>query len=330
MLKPIKPQAILPTQGMLLAVCLLGVVGGASAQEVSQPPKIQLLATKEILFEQSASTGLNYRIDASTNLLDWISLTTLRSTGLIQHTDTRAPYLASRFYRALPVSGSTILTGDHLATADGEIIFHPINHASFVMSWNGKLIYNDPVGGSSPYQGLPRADLILVSHSHGDHFDATTLNSVRGTNVVIIAPRPVYNSMTTALKNLTIVLNNGEITNVMGLAVEAIPAYNGNHPKGDGNGYVVTVGGKRLYMSGDTGNIPEMRSLQNIDVAFVCVNVPYTMTVSEAATAVRAFAPRVVYPYHFRNSGGSLSDLNALKQQIGADLGVEVRSRKWY
>jgi len=104
-----------------------------------------------------------------------------------------------------------------------------------------------------------------------------------------------------------------------------VPAYNSNHPKGRGNGYVLTIGGKRIYMSGDTGDIPETRALQDIDVSFVCMNLPFTMSVDQASDVVRAFRPKVVYPYHY-----SQSNVNSFKQKVGTDLGVEVRLRKWY
>jgi L-ascorbate metabolism protein UlaG (beta-lactamase superfamily) len=316
-----------------LAIILLESGRILKAQDVPRITKIQRLASKEIVLDLSATAGLNYRIDVSTNLTDWISLMTVRSTGSIQHTDAAAPNLGSRFYRALPIIGTPLLTGEHLVTTNGEVVIQPLFHATFVMSWNGKVIYNDPASDSafnSRYQGLPKADLILVSHSHGDHFSSAQIEAVRGPNAVIIVPQLVYNGLTTAQKALAIVLRNGASTNVMGLAVEAVPAYNSNHPKGDGNGYVVTIGGKRLYMAGDTGTTAEMNALKDIDVAFLCVNVPYTMTVSEAVAAVRAFRPQVVYPYHFRNQTGTLSDLDTLKKQVGTDLGIEVRARKWY
>jgi len=231
------------------------------------------------------------------------------------------------------LTGTNNLTGDHLVTDDGELTFHPINHATFVMSWNGKTIYNDPVGTAASFQGIPKADLILVSHSHGDHFSSSTLNSVTNANTVIIAPLAVYNSLTANLKSLTLLMTNGTTKTVLGLGIEAVPAYNltsANHPKGTGNGYVLTIGGRRIYMSGDTEDIPEMRALQDIDVAFVCMNVPYTMPVDKAASAIRQFRPRVVYPYHFQNQDSSYANLNTLKQQVGTDLGIEVRLRKWY
>jgi L-ascorbate metabolism protein UlaG (beta-lactamase superfamily) len=276
---------------------------------------------------------VSYRIDVSTNLPDWEPLFTLPGAGTNQHVDTATPYFDLRFYRVEQLSGTNLLTGDHVITTNGDEVLHPINHASLVMSWGSKLIYIDPVGGAAPYSGLPKADLILVTHSHGDHFHSPTLDAVRSPGVVIVAPPGVYSSMSTTLKGLTTVLTNGMATNVLDLRIEAVPAYNlttSNHPRGAGNGYVLTLGGRRLYFSGDTEDIPEMRALQNIDVAFVCMNIPYTMTVEKAASAVRDFRPRVVFPYHYRNQNGTFADLELFKRLVGTDLGIEVRFRKWY
>jgi L-ascorbate metabolism protein UlaG (beta-lactamase superfamily) len=214
-------------------------------------------------------------------------------------------------------------------TAEGDVIIHPINHATFVMEWGSRMIYVDPVGGSSRFTGLPRADLILVTHDHSDHYDNTTLTAVKQTNTVIVAPAAVVQKLTTALKPLAVTLTNGAGLDTLDCRVDAVPAYNltvSNHPKGVGNGYVLTLGGKRIYISGDTEDTPELRALEAIDIAFVCMNLPYTMSVTKAASAVRQFRPRVVYPYHY--SGGS--DVNQFKRLVGMDLGIEVRLRKWY
>ena len=321
-----------PKTGPPAATGLLSISSLPSQPEFTE---IRPLTNREIALKLSAPRDLSFRLDTSTNLLEWFPLITLsKSAGSLAHTDSAAPYLLSRFYRAIQLTATNTMTGDHLVTENGDVVIHPINHASFVMSWNGKTIYNDPVGGTTSYQGLPRADLILVSHAHGDHYDSATLIAVRGTNAVIIAPQAVYNhSGMASLRSSTIVLNNGASTNVLGITIDAVPAYNSNHPRGTGNagnGYVLTIGGRRLYMTGDTGDIPETRALSNIDVAFVSMNVPYTMTVSQAASVIRAFRPRIVYPYHYRNQDSTFANFNSFKQQLGTDLGIEVRLRKWY
>ena len=199
------------------------------------------------------------------------------------------------------------------------------------------MIYNDPTGGAAPYTNFPRADLILISHAHPDHFDASTINAVRKTNGIIIAPSSVYTSLSTALRSNTIVLGSGPltntyptVTNVLGLTVQAVAGYNVTyHPIGANNAYVVTIGDKRIFISGDTGNVPEIRALPNIDVAFLCMNLPFTMDVNQATNCIRIMRPRVVYPYHYRE-GTVTTNAAAFKQRLGTDLGIEVRLRKWY
>ena len=220
------------------------------------------------------------------------------------------------------------LDGDKIATRDGDLVVHPINHATFAMAWKDKTIYVDPVGGGKRFDGLPKPDLILVTDIHGDHLDAGTLEAIGG-SATIVAPAAVAEKLPEKLQ--TTVLANGESKSVAGISVEAVPMYNLTadrlkfHNKGRGNGYVVTLGGKRVYISGDTEDIPEMRALKNIDVAFVCMNLPYTMTIEQAAGAVREFKPKIVYPYHYRGS-----DTEKFKQLVGSDGGVEVRLRDWY
>ena len=293
---------------------------------------VQRQANGDVALRLPVPTGQHWRVDASSNLQQWEPLATLRSfSGAIAHSDSAAPYFPKRFYRATEIAGTNVLTGDHLVTTAGDVIIHPVNHASFVMQWSGRMIYNDPVGGAAPFNGIAKADLILVSHTHGDHYHAATLDAVRGTDARIIAPQAVFNSMSAALKAITTVLSNGMSTTVLGtVVVEAVPAYNGNHAQGTGNGYVLTIGGKRIYISGDTGDVAEVRALPNIDVAFVCMNVPFTMSITQASACVRAFRPRVVYPYHYRNSDGTFANLETFRQQVGRDQGIEVRGRVWY
>lgn len=219
--------------------------------------------------------------------------------------------------------------GDTIKAEQGDLAIHPINHATFSMQWNGKTVLVDPVGGAKPFAGLPKADLILVTDIHGDHMSGETLTALLQPGTVILAPQAVAEKLPEPVRKQTTVVANGESKTVAGIKVEAVPMYNLTaerlkfHNKGRGNGYVVTLGGKRVYISGDTEDIPEMRALKNIDVAFVCMNLPYTMTEAQAASAVREFKPKIVYPYHYRGS-----DLEKFKSAVG-DAG-EVRIRDWY
>jgi L-ascorbate metabolism protein UlaG (beta-lactamase superfamily) len=221
------------------------------------------------------------------------------------------------------------LAGERLPTNDGDLVVHPINHATLALGWKDKVLYVDPVGEAKRFAELPSPDLILITDVHGDHFNAATLKAVTVEKTLIVAPPAV--SLPAELLQKATRLANGESKELLGLKVEAVPAYNLTpdrqrfHAKGRGNGYLLSLGGKRVYLSGDTEDIPEMTALKNIDVAFVCVNLPYTMDVEQAARAVREFRPKVVYPYHSRGS-----DLEKFKQLVGPDAGVEVRLRDWY
>lgn len=223
------------------------------------------------------------------------------------------------------------LSGDVIPTANGDLVIHPLTHASLIMGWQGKTIYVDPVGGESQFAGLPRPNLILLTDVHPDHLRLETLAAVGADKAAIVAPEAVAGSLPPGLRKQIVVLANGQSKDVQGIKIEAIPMYNLTpdrlkfHSKGRGNGYVLTFGGKRVYLSGDTEDIPEMRALKDIDVAFVCMNLPYTMTVEQAADAVRQFRPKIVYPYHYRGS-----DVEKFKQLVGNDRGVEVRLRAWY
>jgi L-ascorbate metabolism protein UlaG (beta-lactamase superfamily) len=223
------------------------------------------------------------------------------------------------------------LTGDEFSTDDGPLVVHPINHATFAMAWDGKTIYNDPVGGAEAFSGLARPTLILISDIHGDHLNVDTLHAVVQDDTMLVAPSAVADMLPQDLRAKTTVLANGDETSLSGLSIEAIPMYNTTedrlqyHTKGRGNGYVLTMGGKRVYISGDTEDIPEMRALRDIDVAFVCFNLPYTMTEEQAASAVRDFAPKVVYPYHYRGS-----DVEKFERLVGQDEDIEVRMGEWY
>lgn len=212
-------------------------------------------------------------------------------------------------------------------TSKGDVQITPIYHASLVIEAGGKVIYLDPAKPSN-FSGLPKADLILITDIHGDHMDPNSIQQVSKTGTEIIAPPAVIKTVTTARP-----ISNGQTTTWNGWSIHAIPMYNLKrgpapgqlyHPKGRGNGYVLTYGGKRFYFSGDTTNIPEMRALKNIDVAFICMNLPYTMTPEEAAVAVKAFHPKVAIPYHYRGQ-----DTTIFKKAL-AGTGIDVRLLNWY
>lgn len=319
---------------VVFAVCLLAWNAHSAPTPFEFRP-LRIQTNRETLIQLTAPGMQNYRIDTSSNVMQWDSFLTLRSGGLNSHTDSATPFLSQRFYRATQVESNS-LTGDHLVTTNGDLVIHPLYHASLLMSWNGKIIYNDPDDEAmfeSRYTGMPKGDLILVSHEHGDHYRAPKISAIKNTNVVIIAPPIVYNSLDyVSLRPFTTVLTNGMSTNVFGIQIIAIPAYNtnnNNHLRGVGNGYVVTIGGKRIYFSGDTSNIPEMRALENIDVAFICMN-SFTMTPDDAVRAVTAFRPRIVYPYHYGQANVATTNAAYFKSQIGPATGIEVRLRSWY
>ena len=233
----------------------------------------------------------------------------------------------------VPASGQGPET---IASAGGGIAVYPINHATFVMEHGDTTIYVDPVGGADVFAAFNPPDVILITHIHGDHTSAETVAGVSAEQTLILAPTTVAEKLGTEISGDLRIIANGESLKRPGLEVEAIPAYNlsedrlGFHPKERGdNAYVVTIGDTRIFISGDTEDTPEMRALEDIDAAFLCMNLPYTMTVERAADATLAFAPRIVYPYHYRGKGG-MSDLEAFKTIVAADPGIEVRLLDWY
>jgi L-ascorbate metabolism protein UlaG (beta-lactamase superfamily) len=225
---------------------------------------------------------------------------------------------------------------DQIAVKSGSVSIQPVLHGTVVLTWNGKTIYVDPYGGAKAFTGIAAPDLILITDIHGDHHNAETLAAIETGNAKIVVPQAVYDQLADDLKSKAVVVANGKTTDQIGIAISAIPMYNlpedaeSRHTKGRGNGYILTIGGKKFYFSGDTEDIPEMRSLRNIDVAFVCMNMPFTMEVSQAADAVLAFKPGIVYPYHYRGQGG-LADVAAFKELVNkGNAKIDVRLRNWY
>ena len=218
---------------------------------------------------------------------------------------------------------------EEFATGKGKVLVTPINHATLVIEWSGKTIYVDPVGVAGWYKAFPKPDLVLLTHVHGDHFREAVLKAVVGPKTQLVAPPALAGVLSAGLKAKAIAVANGTSTEKVGFKLEAVASYNTTpprkrfHPKGQGNGYVLNLGGKRIYVSGDTEGTPEMLALKNIDVAFLCMNLPYTMDVKAAAKAVKAFKPKVVYPYHSRGQ-----DTATFKKLVGNS--AEVRLRNWY
>lgn len=212
----------------------------------------------------------------------------------------------------------------------------PISHATMILQLGGQVIYTDPVDEEEAFEGQPAPTIILVTDVHQDHMNADTLQSFAKNNPVIIVPRAVADQLPENLSESVIILNNGEKTTQNGIDIEAIAMYNipenpnSFHTKGRGNGYVVSTEDTRIYISGDTSATPEMKALQNIDVAFITMNLPYTMSIEEAADAVVAFKPKVVHPYHYRGQNG-LSDINKFKELVEEkDPNINVELLNFY
>lgn len=220
---------------------------------------------------------------------------------------------------------------DEIKTSNGMLRIQPITHASLVFTWNNKTIYVDPTGGIAAYKGIAAPDMILITDIHGDHMDAKTLEAVNTNKAIVVAPQAVADMLPASVKDKLVILKNGDNSQQLGVSITAIAMYNlpqpsNFHMKGRGNGYVLNTGGKNIYISGDTQGIPEMLALKNIDIAFVCMNLPYTMEVNEAAKSVLTFKPVIVYPYHYRGQ-----DVNVFKKLVNdGDKNIEVRLKNWY
>ncbi len=224
---------------------------------------------------------------------------------------------------------------DTVGTEMGPLIIQPIQHATLMLDLPGVIICIDPANPEN-FKGLTAPDIILITDIHGDHYDQKTIDAFKKDGTLLIVPQVVADKLPDADKAHLVVLKNGDQSTQSGISIRAIPMYNlpesptAMHTKGRGNGYVLSIGGKLIYISGDTQGIPEMRSLKNIDIAFICMNLPYTMDIKEAADAVLAFKPRIVYPYHYRGNNG-FSDVKAFKSLVEAgDKNIDVRLRNWY
>jgi len=217
---------------------------------------------------------------------------------------------------------------DKINTSAGIVEMHFIGHGSLMFKVNGFIIYIDPVRSSGNYDNLPKADLILVTHEHGDHLDTKLINDLQQDGTML------FSNEISALKvSWAKTMKAGDRQEITNIIIEAVPAYNivnerapGQpfHPKGIGLGYILTIGDKRFYIAGDTENTPEMKALRNIDVAFLPMNLPYTMTPEMVADAARAFKPKILYPYHF----GDTNTDKIIKLLKDTDISVRIRNLK--
>ncbi|WP_320110794.1 MBL fold metallo-hydrolase [Draconibacterium orientale] len=214
---------------------------------------------------------------------------------------------------------------DVFATSEGDLEITFIAHGTLMMHFNGKVIHIDPVSWYADYETMPEADVVLITHEHGDHLDAKAIDAVKKEGTLVVLTKKCNEKYTG-----TNVISNGESGIFAGIKVDAVPAYNIKHereagqpfhPKGVGNGYVLHFGDKKVYVAGDTENIPEMAALKDIDVAFLPMNLPYTMTPKMVADATKMFQPKVLYPYHFGETNtGELAEL--LKNQNKTELRI--------
>ncbi len=276
------------------------------------------------------TTRLLLRVAGSTTLL--LTLTVLGACTSHSAQPVVAP---SSGAVSTVTSGAAASTGntssprsDVIATSKGELKITPIYHATTLFQFGGKSYYVDP-WSKGDYTGLPKADVIFISDIHPDHLDQAALDRIKQPSTIVVGPPAVAEKT-----HVDVVLKNGESKEVAEVGVEAIPMYNLKrgpapgqlfHDKGRGDGFVLTFGDKRVYLSGDTECTDEMKALKSIDIAFVCMNLPYTMTPAEAAVCIDAFKPKILYPYHYRDS-----NLSELKSALAKDPGIEIRERKWY
>jgi len=216
---------------------------------------------------------------------------------------------------------------DTIKTSEGNLVITFYGHASLMFQFNDYVIYADPVSRYADFTRQPKANIILITHHHGDHFEPKVIEELtkKGTNLI-------YTKLCSEKLKGGVILNNGESKTVDGIKIESVPAYNivhmrdnGEpfHKKGECNGYVVTFGNKRVYIAGDTENVPEMKNLKDIDIAFLPMNLPYTMTPEMVADAVNMFNPKILYPYHFGNT-----DVNKLIELLKDKKDLEIRVRK--
>ncbi len=220
-----------------------------------------------------------------------------------------------------------VIEKDTIKTSEGNLIMHFVGHASLMFEYKNKVIQIDPTEREFDYSLLPKADIVLITHEHGDHFDTLALNKTKKEGTKFVITQICANLLNK--KNGIIILQNGQNYDLELFKIETVPAYNivnkrsngeHYHPKGNGNGYILTFADKRIYVAGDTEDIPEMSDFKDIDVAFLPMNLPYTMSVEMCANSARMFKPKILYPYHFGKT-----DTNELLKLLSDDKSIEIR-----
>jgi len=219
---------------------------------------------------------------------------------------------------------------DIIQTSKGDLKITFIGHGSLMFEFQGKFIHVDPVMQSADYSTMPDADMILITHQHGDHLDLNAISALKKNDTEIILTEKCFSMLKESASARKI--SNGSSIELKGINIYAIPAYNIQnkrpdgtpfHPKGEGNGYIIEFGDKRVLVAGDTENIPEIKTLKGIDIAFLPMNLPYTMTPAMVANAALAFKPKVLYPYHFGDTNTS-----ELIKLLEKEKDIEVRIRQ--
>jgi L-ascorbate metabolism protein UlaG (beta-lactamase superfamily) len=227
----------------------------------------------------------------------------------------------------MAVAAEQQFESDTFKTPGGNLGITFVGHGTIMIFFGSKVIHVDPVSQMADYTKMPKADLILITHEHSDHFDLKAIDLVKTAKTKIVANENVATQLSGV-----ILMKNGDVKNIETFQLEAVPAYNivhmrapgvPFHPQGVGNGYIVTFGDKRVYIAGDTENTPEMKSLKGIDIALLPMNLPYTMTPEMVADAAKTFRPKILYPYHYGNT-----DTTKLTDLLKDTTGIEVRIRK--
>lgn len=242
------------------------------------------------------------------------------------------PLLTIATFVSISVSAQLSNSPDAYKTDKGELLVYPVNHGTVAFTFDGKTIFVDPYGGSQKFSDFNSPDLILITDIHGDHLNQETLSGLNTENTTFVVPKAVADRMDEVMKDQIVIIGNEETTTQLGIEITGIAMYNlpdnesSRHKKGRGNGYVINFGGTNVYLSGDTEDIPEMRNLKNIDIAFVCMNLPYTMDIYQAASAVIEFSPSIMYPYHHRGQ-----DIERFKEIMSVgNPEVKVILKDWY